>query len=76
MCKALPPLVMRLKRTLQCLVPVKLDEFSALVGNLQTPMYVVQVRINLSKKVKGARTEPDLEYTQIPRVPESKLTLN
>ena len=37
--------------------------------------FVAQVYINLSKKVKGARSQPDLTYDEIPRVLESRLSL-
>lgn len=40
-----------------------------------TDTFVVQVCINLSKKVKGARTQPDLTYDEIPRILSMVITL-
>ena len=31
-------------------------------------MFVIKVRINLSKRKKGVRTQPDLEYSNIPNI--------
>ena len=40
----------------------------------ETDEFVVTVRINVSKKHKGLRTEPDLTYEEIPRLLAIKLT--
>ena len=42
--------------------------------NPATDKLTVSTRINISKKRRGVRTEPDLTYEQIPRILEVKLT--
>ena len=42
--------------------------------NTTTDELIVTTRINLSKKYKGDRTEPDLTYSEIPRILEIQLT--
>ena len=63
------------KESLSLLGSGKIGRVLGLLWNPLLDLFFVHVRINLSRKVKGAHIEEDLTYEQIPRILELVITL-
>ena len=57
----------------RCLFSVGTGEVGRVLG-ISTDVFTTHVPINLSRKVKGAHTDKDLSYEEIPKILSLKIT--